>query len=227
MPFPPSRPEGAPKIDYLGRDIILREKWGRLVAQHPIPFSWRPAFTVPQTAGFVKGIVEGQKRLGKAAPITNKPVYVLSSYGDETLDHEETVKLSQEWLSTNLELTELRYNYHDVFLGVDPEDELAAIELAPVWIACVLLGESSSTEHCVKSTTTSTSDINGTNNGTRRATSAFRGDYEDIHTPRMTASGGDKDDGRFQESAAPPPSSSSSWWKLAGFIIVAISVWVS
>lgn len=140
VPFPPSRPDGVPIIKYLGRDIVMREKYGRIVAQHPIPFSWRPAYSVPQTAGFVKSVVQAQKKLRDAAPITTKPVYVLSSRGDETLDHEETVNLSNKWLSKNLELTELQYNYHDVFLGADKEDELVAIELVRVWIEFVLLG---------------------------------------------------------------------------------------
>lgn len=144
--FPTKTPDelASTPIKYLSEDIVMDAWPARLQSQHPLPWTWRIRYHVPATAGFVVGTTAVQRKLKNSAPIvtSGKPILVTTSNGDDVLDTNEIGKYSK-WISDGRQLIRFDYNMHDVFLGLDKEDETLAIDFVQQWLACEFLGNPS------------------------------------------------------------------------------------
>jgi len=95
----------------------------------------RPVYVTPHiTHGWCKAATNVHKALqARRAPVTDKPVFCITSKSDDVLDCSETVERAT-WLGSSVTIAQLKYNAHDVFLSPELEDSSNALARTMAWI---------------------------------------------------------------------------------------------
>ena len=128
---------GMPKIQYMNNKIDISAWSAKIWSQYFFDFRCRTMYSVPQTVGFGQGVISVfnlvSKWQKKNKYITLKPLVLITSRSDDTLDERDTVRVIDSVSPARCEL-ELRHNAHDVFLSTEMENVTMAINMVKVWM---------------------------------------------------------------------------------------------
>merc|ERR1711871_1389054 len=102
----------------------------KIWSQYEFDPALRPMYSSDVTKGFACAATKAHKRIQESGGVTNKPIFVITATGDDTLEFHETEHLSQRIPKdhTDLTITVLPEGRHDVFLSMEPETVGTALE---------------------------------------------------------------------------------------------------